>query len=346
MSILERQRITLPGVKRAAENSAPMPSIPRADNVVIDDLRDLMSEVAHASQRLQATHGSLQDHVARLQRELADANAALRRSQALAALGQMAAGIAHEVRNPLGSIQLYVQMLAEDLADRPAQSELCAKIARAVVTLDAVVRDVLAFARDMLINPQPTTAQQLFERTTENCQSMLVGKVRVVRRLDWNREFQADIGLIVQALGNLVRNAVEAMEEASIGQAQLRLSATSRRIRCAASPPETRVVLAVEDSGPGIPPAVMDRIFNPFFTTRKTGTGLGLAIVHRIIDAHGGHLLIHNLGSQNLPPSGDSTESSVRGRSGTRVEICLPLNPAAASSASRGTERPLLEHPA
>jgi signal transduction histidine kinase len=175
---------------------------------------------------------------------------------------------------------------------------------------------------------------------------MLSGKVRFVRRLDWNREFRADVGLIVQALGNLIRNAVEAMEEASIGEAHVRLIATSRRVRCPASPPETRVVLAVEDSGPGIPPAVMDRIFNPFFTTRKTGTGLGLAIVHRIIDAHGGHLLIRNLGSENPAASADSTESGARGRSGTRVEICLPLNPAAASSASRGPERPLLEHPA
>src|SRR5262245_15554517 len=111
----------------ATEGAAPNLSLDRPEAIEIDDLRDLMRLVSDTTRRLEATHDALRSAVARLQSELAQANAALRRSQALAALGEMAAGIAHEIRNPLGSIQLYAQMLAEDLVDRQPQAETCAK---------------------------------------------------------------------------------------------------------------------------------------------------------------------------------------------------------------------------
>ena len=110
----------------------------------IEDLKDLMQTVTETSKQLQDTHLVLQGEVARLQHELAEANVQLRRSRSLAALGGMAAGIAHEIRNPLGSIQLYVQMLAEDLQEEPKQLEICQKIDRAVVSL-ALQRGVEGF---------------------------------------------------------------------------------------------------------------------------------------------------------------------------------------------------------
>lgn len=298
----------------------PADAPPAADHAAMSpgDLHELMRAVTETTERLQATHLSLQNQVARLQHDLAEANAALRRSQALAALGEMAAGIAHEVRNPLGSIQLYVQMLAEDVADRPAQAELCGKISRAVIGLDAIVRDVLAFARDTTIDPQPTTAGQLFDRAVANCQSLLADRVTIDRAGSGEAfGLHADAGLITQALCNIIRNSVEAMMEANSSRRNLELSSARSRIRCPSGKSEVRVVLAVQDTGPGIPPEVRDRIFNPFFTTRPTGTGLGLAIVHRIVDAHGGHIRIHNI------PTG-----------GTRVELCLPIKPPHANGAS------------
>ena len=283
---------------------------PGAMQIEPDDLRDLMRLVNETSQRLHATHVNLQSEVSRLQRELAEANAALRRSQALAALGEMAAGIAHEVRNPLGSIQLYVQMLAEDVSDRPEQAELCAKISRSVTGLDAVVRDVLNFARDLKIRPQCVSPQELFARALDACAPLLREGIEVTCDSNPIAGFEADANLMTQALANVVRNAAEAMIEARSPVRLLRLTAVRRQICCPSGRHELRVVLAVRDSGPGIPPQVRERIFNPFFTTRATGTGLGLAIVHRIVDAHGGHIAIEN------PAEG-----------GALFEVCLPLQP-------------------
>lgn len=281
-------------------------------DVGVEDLKELMRSVNETAERLQITHGALRTQVSRLQHELAEANAQLQRSRSLAALGEMAAGIAHEVRNPLGSIQLYVQMLAEDLTDRPELAARCAKIARAVDGLDGIVRDVLLFARDMTVTPVETTAATLFDRALASCESLLAdGQVEVLCEVPTDCCLIADALLMAQALGNLIRNAVEAMVEADVSDRRLRLSARRQPRRMTDGRSADHVVLSVGDNGPGIPPEVHKRMFNPFFTTRVAGTGLGLSIVHRIVDAHGGHISVRN------------------GRSGgAEVELCLPLQPA------------------
>lgn len=305
-------------------------------SIDIEDLRDLMSSVTETTERLQRTHTALKDQVARLQRELTEANAQLRRSRSLAALGEMAAGIAHEVRNPLGSIQLYVQVLAEELADRPNQSELCRKIDHAVTGLDAIVRDVLSFARNMTIHPAPIVASDLVDRAIANCQSLVRGgRITVRREIDAGMALHADPCLMTQALGNVIRNAIEAVHQhadelGSRGESARRevvLSGRSRTMRCPDGRQARRAVLAVEDTGPGIPPGVLERMFNPFFTTRKTGTGLGLAIVHRIVDAHGGHVSVRNV------------ERNGR-RAGARLELCLPEDAAATAPDQDHEENP------
>lgn len=310
-----------------AERTATPLAIEQLD---LDDLRELMQSVTETTNRLQQTHIALQDQVARLQSELAEANDQLRRSRSLAALGEMAAGIAHEIRNPLGSIQLYVQVLADELKseagsrhehghDRSAELvKVCEKIDRAVVGMDAIVRDVLSFARDMKIDPQPTTAQMLLCRALHGCQSLLFDSGIVIEQSEEDFTFKADHGLMTQALSNIVRNAVEAIQQAAdhaeendrAHDKRLRLDASQRSVRLHDGTSAERIVLAVEDTGDGIPDDVLQRMFNPFFTTRKTGTGLGLAIVHRIVDAHGGLVRVQNMA-----------------HGGTRMELCLPAEP-------------------
>lgn len=278
----------------------------------IEDLSQLMRSVSETTERLRHTHAVLQEEVARLQGELAEANDQLRRSRQLAALGEMAAGIAHEVRNPLASIRLYAQMVAEDVADRPPSAELCGRIAGAVERLDAIVRDVLHLGRDRPLATSPVRADRLIDEALETCRPLICRAGVTIAREggDGEVELEADADGIVGALANVVRNAVEAMDEAGSARRELRVAAACRPRRVPGAPDGRRsphVVLSVTDSGPGIAPETLKRMFNPFFTTRRTGTGLGLAIVHRLVDAHGGHVAV-----------------SSRPGEGSTVELCLP----------------------
>jgi signal transduction histidine kinase len=254
------------------------------------DLAGLLAAFNEVTSKLQATHDQLRGEVARLTRELGEANSQLERSRRLAALGEMAAGIAHEVRNPLGSIRLYARMLEEDLTDRPGERGVATNISGAARAMEVVVNDVLTFAREFRLRPTQIDTAQLFERVLESsCHDGVPGwrTVEIVRSdlADAAPRFDADAGLICQALVNIVRNAFEAMAETPGRRHRLTLECASEGEWAA---------LRVRDTGPGVSPEVIARMFNPFFTTRAAGTGLGLAIVHRIIDAHAGQVRVHN----------------------------------------------------
>ena len=290
----------------------------------LQELSQIIRAYNQVTENLQRSHESLTQQVARLQQQLASKDAQLQRSKRLAALGEMAAGIAHEVRNPLAAIQLYAQMIeqdatgegasgqepgaggAEPTGEKPAAgagsmpaacpltfgpvAENARKIAAVVRGLDAIVRDVLVFAREVTPRRQPTEVAALWQRVLAShrpaCEA---AQVSVEQRLGRGAEvIEVDGDLMQQALLNLVRNAVDAMVEgAPAGRRVLGLGARRQG---------DQVILSVRDSGPGIAQADIDRIFNPFFTTRRSGTGLGLAIVHRIVDAHGGTIAVHNDG--------------------------------------------------
>lgn len=353
---------------RSNATAAPTPAPSPAQR--LEDLSQIILAYNEVAQKLQASHESLQAEVVRLQEKLASADAQLQRSRRLAALGEMAAGIAHEIRNPLGAIQLYAGMIVEDLdpAHRPAcegrqapgldaTAQTAKKIVSAVRGLNAIVCDVLSFARDIHPRPMRVAASVLLDRALDAHRPVIdAARVRVDRR-DQAGPGEAwvwvDPELMHQALLNVIRNAVEAMSPGegaastnppqgqdsskvaaaapareagpsmsglsrlSAGTTQKRTgkSAASSRLaagRQGATPtqgPEPKpsgtltldlriekagVVLIVRDTGPGIAVENIDRIFNPFFTTRNTGTGLGLAIVHRIVDAHGGAISVRN----------------------------------------------------
>lgn len=296
------------------------------------DLAELLSAFNDATQKLHATHESLRAEVARLQAELTSANEQLERSRRLAALGEMAAGIAHEVRNPLGCIRLYARMLVDDLGDRPSERGIAEKIASATRGLDAVVTDVLAFARELRLRPEPISAWTLIDKAVDEALLADAGEtgtypaVRVVRESTGHASdaIACDHALMHRALVNIVRNAVQAMREAATADPtrQCVLGLATRRVQLpdAARPlaPDAEyLAIVVRDTGPGIPTSVMERMFNPFFTTRAAGTGLGLAIVHRILDAHGGRILV-----SNAAPSDDTDTLG----SGAVVELLLPAH--------------------
>lgn len=306
---------TLTGAERApaSEGAAPVGT----GVLTAADLAELMATFNEVTAKLHATHAQLRGEVARLQGELNEANERLHRSKRLAALGEMAAGIAHEIRNPLCSIGLDADLLRQDLAEREGERRLAERIGESVHRLNAIVGDVLAFARDVRPRACVCRAGDLFDSAVTSCWAELNGlaeAVRVERTEAWDGvEVWGDPILLHQALVNLVRNGVEAMADTDPEGATLRLEASA-----VVEGSWAGSVLRVVDSGPGVPSEVVDRMFNPFFTTRATGTGLGLAIVHRIVDAHGGTVAVR---------SGEGP-----GGRGATVELRLPRGVAASPS--------------
>lgn len=261
-----------------------------AERASVADLAEIIRAYNEVTERIRESHEKLEAEVVRLRKELASTNAQLQRSKRLSALGEMAAGIAHEVRNPLGAIQLYVAMIIEDLAGPEVRGEVAVenarKVAEAVRGLNAIVGDVLSFAGETRPARRRVCVAELFARVADvHGPSLDAARVRLVRACgdEGGLVVHADAEMLNQALSNLVRNALEAVSRSA--EAVVTLDAWSE---------EGQVVLEVRDTGPGIAESDVDRIFNPFFTTRSTGTGLGLAIVHRIVDAHGGSIAVHN----------------------------------------------------
>lgn len=279
--------------------------------VTSGELGELFSAFNEVTARLQETHERLTGEVVRLKGELRRASDELDRSRRLAALGEMAAGIAHEVRNPLGSIGLYAEMLATDLADRPEERLVAEKIGRAVRGLDAVVGDVLSFSRAMRVRRAGVALPGAIERAAESCKEVLAG-VRLGFEGEAS-EFFADAGLLQQALVNVIRNAAEAARSnAAAREPEVRVAWGEAEI--GSDEQQARAVsIRVSDSGAGLSDEVRERMFNPFFTTRNVGTGLGLAIVHRIVDAHGGQIRVRNAGAGE-PHAG-----------GAVIELVLPV---------------------
>lgn len=255
-----------------------------AGSLSAGDLAELMNSFTEVTSKLERTHSQLRGEVVRLNTELTQANEALQRSKRLAALGEMAAGISHEIRNPLGSIRLYTRMLQEDLAGMPEQCTIVDKIGRAVTGLDQIVGDVLAFSRELRIRMAQCPPAMLIQDARDACVDELQGLRVAVEIHDGCDELMCDSSLLHQALINIIRNGAQATSDN--GGRELTLAVKRN------DSGETEV--SVRDSGGGIDEEVIERMFNPFFTTRAAGTGLGLSIVHRIMDAHGGLVRVEN----------------------------------------------------
>ncbi|MEM0983797.1 MAG: ATP-binding protein [Planctomycetota bacterium] len=255
------------------------------------DLADLMSSFNEVTSRLERTHVQLRSEVARLQNELDEAREQIARSKRMAALGEMAAGIAHEIRNPLGSIGLYARMLLEDLQDGSGEHTTAAKIAGAVRRLNAIVGDVLVFSRGMTPVCERVDGPALLESAVESCASHADIKMEVAQE---PMGVECDQTLVHQALVNLIQNGAQAIREAGVENGTIQLSVSHGMELDEHGRRRAVALIRVRDNGPGIEQDVIERMFNPFFTTRESGTGLGLAIVHRIMDAHGGRAVIRN----------------------------------------------------
>ncbi len=231
----------------------------------------------------------LAETLAETNRRLEQAQAEARRSERLAALGQLSAGLAHEIRNPLGVIKGSAEMLGQRLGDsNPIATELAGYISSETNRLSALVTRFLDFARPLHADLAPQDVTTILDRSITDVASLWKGPTIRVEK-DYAQDLPAvavDEGLCEQAFINIVQNAFDAMG-ANGGVLRVKVTMASANGR-------DGVEIRIEDNGPGIPVELREQIFNPFVTTKKTGVGLGLSIVSKIMDGHHGFIRVEN----------------------------------------------------
>ncbi len=221
--------------------------------------------------------------------------AEMRRGQTLAAAGQIAVGLAHEVRNPLGAIRGAVQLLKRELGDEARWREYTDVLLSEVDRVNRIIEMLLDLGRPVALRPVPLNIHQVLERVALLCEEMAaVRGVTISRRYDPSLPpILADEDRIAQVFHNLVRNAVEAMPEGGRLTLATGLSLDPPFAKVdVGRGPRSMALVQVADEGPGIPEATRARLFTPFFTTKHKGLGLGLALSHRIVEEHKGAMQI------------------------------------------------------
>jgi signal transduction histidine kinase len=231
----------------------------------------------------------------------------------LATLGEMAAVIAHEVKNPLAGIEVMAGLLRRRLPDSHEAQSLLNDIINEAKIANAIVLEVLDFVRPIRLQVERTSiAQVLHDAVAMAERKVTRGEVAVTMNVGEQLPLiHGDQHQLCQLFGNLLINALEALAgrgTVSIAARKVLQETESAGVSGAHEPVQTLVV-EVADDGPGVQPEILDRIFNPFFTTKPQGSGLGLAIVRKIIDAHDGHI---------------DVQTAAGG--GTRFRVTLPVS--------------------
>jgi PAS domain S-box-containing protein len=204
------------------------------------------------------------------------------RNRRLVSMGEMAAGIAHEIRNPLGSLELFASHLLEELRGS-SNEDLAGQVLKGIQNLSRISGNLLLFARKVEPRREPADLAAVLEEAVVYARAALNGKGLTLEKRWMATPVLADPDLLRQVFLNLLLNAVQASPEGGTLQCWVEVDPVE-------SPPVA--VVHIADPGPGVAPEVAERIFDPFFTTRAGGMGLGLAIVQRIVSGHGGWVAV------------------------------------------------------
>jgi two-component system sensor histidine kinase HydH len=236
----------------------------------------------------------------------------LHHAERLAALGEMVAGISHEIRNPLGIIGSTAQLLHQKTEEGDPKKQLGKIIMEETFRLNAIVTDFLDFARPTTPHFSECQVDEVLEENLKFLELELKKReIKVVRSfVDNGRAVHADADLLYRAFLNIFVNAMEALNDGGTIQIITRYQDSQ----------ESSLEVIIVDTGSGVSQEIIGKIFDPFFTTRKTGTGLGLSIVRNIVASHGGTVNIES------PPKKGLAEFA---HGGTAIIISLPVNPAA-----------------
>ena len=268
--------IPFPGVatQRQAPDSEPCAPEP--------DLADILHAWNEATDRLQRTHEALRAEVRRLSDELDAKNRELARQNRLADLGQMASHVAHEVRNSLVPMKLYLSLLRRRITDDVGSLDVLDKVTSGFMALEATVGDLLHFSSDR--QPQRLTfgVRRLLDEVCQSVAPQLAAQaIELALDCPERLALRADRDMLRRAILNLVLNALDAMPHGGL-------------LTITACQTATGIDIEVGDNGPGLAEHEIDQLFEPFFSTKSGGTGLGLAIVERIVEAHHGRVYAQN----------------------------------------------------
>ena len=228
--------------------------------------------------------------------ELKKLEASMRQAERLAALGTLAAGMAHEIRNPLSAIKTFVQLLPRKVAKEGFLEKFQRTVPRELDRINNLVEDLLDLARIPKYTFRKMSVQTLLQQTVDALEQELeMGQISCSMEVDSGLPtVEVDADQLAKAFTNLTRNAIQSMPDG--GQLDILASAhgppSNLAGRQIASPAEVHIVF--QDSGSGISPDDLKNIFNPFFTTKDKGTGLGLAITHKVISEHGGQIEVES----------------------------------------------------
>ncbi len=227
----------------------------------------------------------------------------VRKNRSLSEIGQMASGIAHEIRNPLGGISGFATMLARDLKDEPEKLEIVKKIQQGVKSLNQITSDVLAFNRPVKVRLMQLPIREIINNTVELIEAELLNnenekEFEIIKNYPASSlKVDIDMQLIQVVLLNLLRNAAQAVKD---GKIEIKIKLRFNLFK-------NYYTINIKDNGCGISEEAKIKLFTPFFTTKAEGTGLGLAMVKKIVEAMKGKIELKS------------------GTQGTNFEIILPI---------------------
>lgn len=251
-------------------------------HAVEDVLKEAFKRFDESSQKLQERYEALVQETHGLRKEIELKDQELKRSEKLAMLGETAAALAHEVRNPLGSLKLFVSLLRKDLVENKNAIELIDNIDNSVEALDNVVSNILRFSKNehldfAALNIHSLILEQVSHYQLQDNHSLNFKIILKASPFIFGNEHA-----LRQVFHNLILNAAQAMKN-------------SGTITLESADENEGIVVTISDSGPGIEESIKGKIFDPFITSKNEGTGLGLAVVSQVIRTHKGRITADNV---------------------------------------------------
>jgi len=250
------------------------------ENTQVDLLSDAFNTFRDASKRLEQQYAMLESRIDELNEEIAEKNRAMERSRRLAAMGEMAAKIAHEIRNPLGSMAILATLLERELTHDDDKRKLAEHITKGVKTLDNLLSNMLLFAAAPGARLKQVDIREVIEESILLTRGHEKKGVSIKAWYEGRTQIMGDQAQLRQLFLNLLLNSLDAVDEGGILSIRTRLDEKTKDF----------LQIEIKDTGKGIPEEHIDRIFDPFFSTKERGTGLGLAIVAAVINTHNGSI--------------------------------------------------------